>query len=147
MPSKNLTNAKIQKNRKKSEINLKISLNEIENLDYPYFLIIQSTAASCTRLTLYPVNNDKILKLIISGSEVSDKGVEALSNILRNFEIIHTSGLLIKKQQLNYECYLNLTFSDTKYKDLKTSLNNIKNVFNEVIIEEISLKKTRAEKL
>ncbi|MHA1150273.1 MAG: hypothetical protein ACTSR8_18760 [Promethearchaeota archaeon] len=147
MAHKNLTDASIRKNKKKPFITLDVSLTGIKNFDYPYFLIIQSSASNCTRLTIYPIKNEKILKLNISGADVSDSSIEQLSNILKKYDVIHTSGLLIKQKQLNYECYLNLSFSDIKYKDLKTSLNKIRNIFKHVIIEEIGLKKNKAEKL
>ncbi|MHA1758049.1 MAG: hypothetical protein ACTSVV_14850, partial [Promethearchaeota archaeon] len=73
--------------------------------------------------------------------------IEELSNILKKYEIIHTSGLLVKKKELNYECYLDLDFSNPKSKDLKSSLNKLKNILKEIIIEEISLKRFKKSKL
>jgi len=61
----------------------------------------------------------------------------------KNYEIIHSSGLLIKKMKIFYECYLNMNQTDNEYKDLKGSLNKIRNIPLEVKIEEISLKSVK----
>ena len=41
------------------------------------------------------------------------------------------------------KCYLNLNPTDNEYKDLKGSLNKIRNIPLEVKIEEISLKSVK----
>ncbi|MHA1272965.1 MAG: hypothetical protein ACTSQP_14760 [Promethearchaeota archaeon] len=145
MTNQNLTKAFIKKKTKR--FGLKISLSESEMKDSPYFLIIKSSSPKCTRLTIYPIKRDKIIKISILAHNISDFMIEELSNILKKYEIIHTSGLLVKKKELNYECYLDLDFSNPKSKDLKSSLNKLKNILKEIIIEEISLKRFKKSKL
>ena len=147
MNGKSLTEAIIRKKKKTSNFNLKISLAGLGESKEPYLLIIQSTASKCTRLTIYPTSKKKILKISITGSEISESSIEELSSILKDFKLIHTSGLLIKDKELNYECYLNLSLSDLKTKNLKSSLNNIRNRFKEIKIEEIGLRKSKTNKL
>ncbi|MFX1503726.1 MAG: hypothetical protein ACFFDH_22385, partial [Promethearchaeota archaeon] len=57
------------------------------------------------------------------------------------YQLIHTTGVILIEKKLFYECYLNLSLNDTKTKELNVSLNKIKNIFKEIKIEEIGLKK------
>ncbi|TFF95852.1 MAG: hypothetical protein EU544_01860 [Promethearchaeota archaeon] len=142
MTTKNLTSAYIKKNKRGSHLKLDISFPQIEKIqDKSYFLVIQSTSPKCSRVTIYPLKKKQILKLSITGTDISETSIERLSDILKDYEIIHTSGLLIKKKELNFECYLNLNFQDPKSKDLKIALNNLRNIFKLINIEEIGLKR------
>ena len=137
------TKAQIQKKAEidDSTVSLDISIPQtIELKNYPFLLIIQSTTENQIRLTIYPIATEKIIKIILVGQDISDEVIEMLSKILKKYEIIHSSGLLKKEQDFLYECYLNLSLSDAKSKDLKTSLDKIKNIFKEIKIEEIGLK-------
>jgi len=142
MRDKYLTKAYIQRkvDADGSKINLNISIPNIVGLkNYPFLLIIQSTFKDHTKLTIYPIFRKKIIKLSLFGQNVSDEAINILSKILKRYEIIHSSGFLMKQQQLFYECYINLSLSDVKSKDLKASLDKIKNIFKEIKIEEIGL--------
>ncbi|MFX1443042.1 MAG: hypothetical protein ACFFHV_06480 [Promethearchaeota archaeon] len=142
MRDRSLTKAYIQRreNTDVSKISLNILIPSMVGLKKsPFLLIIQSTSKDCAKLTIYPVYRKKIIKLSLSGQKVSDQVIHILSKILKRYEIIHSSGFLMKHKQLFYECYLNLNLSDAKSKDLKTSLDKIKNIFKEIKIEEISL--------
>ncbi|MFX1337125.1 MAG: hypothetical protein ACFFDK_00805 [Promethearchaeota archaeon] len=142
MRDRSLTKAYIQRreNTDVSKISLNILIPSMVGLkNSPFLLIIQSTSKDCAKLTIYPVYRKKIIKLSLSGQKVSDQVIHILSKILKRYEIIHSSGFLMKHKQLFYECYLNLNLSDAKSKDLKTSLDKIKNIFKEIKIEEISL--------
>jgi len=88
---------------------------------------------------VYPINVNKILKIIISCLKERKAELELISSILKNFNIIHNSGLTVRKDLFIVEIYLNLRFSDSKYKGLKTSLDKIKNKYIDIDIEEISL--------
>jgi hypothetical protein len=121
-----------------ADIKLTLSLSDLNGfLDYPYLLIIQSIIGNRVKLTIYPIMKNEIVKLIIHGKDVSDTQTKYLLKIIRKYDIIHTSGLLIEKSQFYYECYLNLSRSDNEYKDLKMSLDNIKNIFREIKLEVI----------
>ena len=93
------------------------------------------------------MNRERVIKISLSGSNISDDEIAELSKLLHDYEILHTSGLLLKEKELFYECYLNLSFSDTKSKDLKTSLDKIRNIFKEIKIAEISIKNNDRELL
>ena len=137
------TKAQIQKKAEidDSTVSLDISIPQTIDLkNYPFLLIIQSTTENHIRLTIYPIAKEKIVKIILAGQDISDEVIEILSKILKKYEIIHSSGLLKKEKDFLYECYLNLSLSDAKSKDLKTSLDKIKNIFKEIKIEEIGLK-------
>ncbi len=140
----NLTKAHIQQIDNISKNVLRISLLEIKNIEtYPYILIVQSTIENSIKLSIYPLKNKKITKVTFSGFDFSNEIVDDISKILQNFQVIHTSGALIIKKQLFYECYLNLSLDDVKFEELKASLDKIKNIFKEIIIEEIGLKKSK----
>lgn len=121
---------------------LKVSfLNILGSKEDPYLLIVKSATIECIRLTIYPIDREKIIKIILSGTDTTDKFLEILSKILQEFKVLHTSGLLKKGEHLYYECYLNLNKSDVKYKDLIASIDKIRYIFKEIKIEEIGLRK------
>jgi len=139
-----LTKAQIQPINDISKATLKISLLDIKNIEkYPFLLIVQSTIENSIKLSIYPLKKEKIIKVTFSGFDFSNKIFEKISKILQNFQIIHTAGALIIKKQLFYECYLNLSLDEIKVMDLKASLGEIKNIFKEIKIEEIGLKKSK----
>ena len=121
---------------------LKVSFfNILGSKEDPYLLIVKSANIECIRLTIYPIKKEKIIKIILSGTDTTDNFLEILSKFLQEFKVLHTSGLLKKREHLYYECYLNLNKSDVKYKDLIASIDKIRYIFKEVKIEEIGLRK------
>jgi len=139
-----LTKAYIQRIIDVSKTILKISLLDIKNLEnYPFLLIIQSTIENSIKLSVYPLKKDKIIKITFTGFNFSNDIFDEISKILQNFQVIHTSGVLLIAKQLFYECYLNLSLAEIKGKDLKVSLEKIKNIFKEIKIEEIQLEKSK----
>ena len=140
----NLTKAYIQRINDVSKTTFKISLLDIKDLEnYPFLLIIQSTIENSIKLSIYPLKKEKILKVTFSGFNFSNEIFDEISKILQDFQVIHTSGVLLISKQLFYECYLNLSLSETKALNLKTSLEKIKNIFKEIKIEEIGLVKSK----
>ncbi len=140
----NLTKAYIQRINDVSKTILKISLLDIKNIEnYPFLLIIQSTIENSIKLSVYPLKNDKIVKITFTGFNFSNDIFDEISKVLQNFQVIHTSGVLLIAKQLFYECYLNLSLAEIKGKDLKVSLEKIKNIFKEIKIEEIQLEKSK----
>ncbi|MFX1366606.1 MAG: hypothetical protein ACFFCE_00085 [Promethearchaeota archaeon] len=139
-----LTEAYIQRINDFPTTELQISLLGIKDPDnYPYLLIIQSTIENSIKLSIYPLNKEKILKITFSGFDFSNKNINDISKILQKYQLIHTTGVLLIEKKLFYECYLNLSLNDTKTKELNVSLNKIKNIFKEIKIEEIGLKKAK----
>ena len=138
-----LTNAYIQNNEDPTNINLNFSSSGKKNLKkYPYLLVVQSIQENFVRLTIYPVKIKNFIKVSLCGLKISDEAniYLSLAKTLQDFEMIHTSGLLIKGNKLYYECYLNLSLSDVKTRVLKAALNKIKNIFKDIRIEKIGLK-------
>ncbi|MFX1570649.1 MAG: hypothetical protein ACFFCV_20105 [Promethearchaeota archaeon] len=144
----NLTRAHIQQINNITNALLKVSLLDIKDIEtYPYLLIIQSTIENSIKLTIYPLKRNKIIKVTFSGFNFSSEIIDNITSILQNFQVIHTSGALVINKQLFYECYLNLSINDIKFVDLKATLDKIKNIFKEVKIEEIGLKKSKLNEL
>ncbi|MFW9828729.1 MAG: hypothetical protein ACFFEY_14145 [Candidatus Thorarchaeota archaeon] len=136
----NLTKAYVQRINQLSDGYLKVCLEDIQNLeDYPYLLIIQSTIENSIKISIYPLKKDKIVKVTFSSIDFSEEIYELITKILQNFQVIHTSGVLLIGKKLYYECYLNLSFDEIKVMNLKNSLDRVKNVFKKINIEEIGL--------
>ena len=140
MEKSNITNAYIQQIDEFTYANLKIPIASFKSLnDCKYLLIVQSFIENSIKLAIYPVNKEKIIKVSLCSLKLSKKSLKEISKILQKFQVIHTSGFLKIENQLLYECYLNLRFSEKKSEDLKTLLEKIKNIFKKVKIEEIGL--------
>ncbi|MHA1488601.1 MAG: hypothetical protein ACTSRI_02970 [Promethearchaeota archaeon] len=144
-----LTEANIQNNSDPTKIFFNISTSKLKgSREWPYLLIIKSTTEHFIKITLYPIKKEKILKISLSGINMADDIFIYISKTFKNYDIIHTSGLCIdtEKNQLLYECYLNLNLSEKRSELLKNSLNKIRNMFKDVIIEEIALDKNEVKK-
>ena len=102
-------------------------------------LIIQADTTNFSRFMIYPINVNMILKITASSLKENIEELEYLSSCLKDFDIIHTSGLTARNDIFIVEVYLKLRFTDLKYKDLKTSSDKIKNKYIDIDIEEIRL--------
>jgi len=144
MRAYNLTKAQIQRINNVSKATLKISLLNIKDIEnYPFLLIVESTIENSIKVSIYPLKKEKIIKITFSGFSFSKDLIDEISGILQDFQVIHTSGVLLIKKRLFYECYLNLSLAEPKVMDLKASLDKIKNIFKEIKIDEIALKKSK----
>ncbi len=140
MENSNITNAYIQQINEFTYANLKIPIASFKSLnDCEYLLIVQSFIENSIKLAIYPINKDKIIKVSLSSLKLSKKILKEISKIIQKYQVIHTSGFLKIENQLLYECYLNLRFSEKKCKDLKNSLEKTETIFTKVKIEEIGL--------
>ncbi|MFX1313377.1 MAG: hypothetical protein ACFFHD_12295 [Promethearchaeota archaeon] len=136
-----ITKAQIQHISQFPKKALNISQDELKNLkNCEYLLLIHSFTEESLRLTIYPINKQKIVKVTLFGDNSPNKIFKKITKILQNFQVIHTSGFLKIEKQLFFECYLNLNLSEEKSKNLKASLDKIKSIFKEIKIEEIRLK-------
>ncbi|TFG16481.1 MAG: hypothetical protein EU531_06365 [Promethearchaeota archaeon] len=109
--------------------------------DSSYILIVRLLTKTYAKLTIYPLNKDRILKIIFIGFDIKNIKIEETIKELRNFKIIHASGLTTLGNKSYYECYLDLSLGDEDYKDLKRNLDKIKNIFEDIKIVEIYLEK------
>lgn len=140
MVLKKLTDAYIRK--KGSSLNLQMDFeNFIKKESKPYLLIIKSATENYLKITIYPIDKRKITKILIMAKQKAERKVCKTIDILKKYNIIHTGGLMVFKNQIYYECYLNINRETTKkYKELEYNLNQMKNILN-FNIEEIVLKK------
>ena len=136
MTEKKLTIGYIEKYD--GSLRLDLSKNKLFQKDQ-YILIIQANTKDFSRLMIYPINVNKILKITLSSFKEFVENLDIIFSFLKNFNIIHNSGLTLRDDIFIVELYLKLRFSDSKYKDLKTSLDKIKNKHIDIDIEEISL--------
>jgi hypothetical protein len=103
-----------------------------------YFLIVRLVTKSFAKMTIYPLNNNKILKLTFTGFNIQTGIIKETVKKLNAFKIVHTSGLNTLRGKSYYECYLNLSFNHVQYIGLKRALDKIKNKFEDINIVEIS---------
>ncbi len=121
---------------------LNVSLSNIlDSKNEPYLLVVKSATIECIRLTIYPIEKEKIVKISLTGTDSTDNFLEITSKILQNYNVLHSSGVFKRGDHIHYECFLNLNKSDVKYKDLIASIDKIRYIFKEIKIEEIGLKK------
>ncbi|MFX0010908.1 MAG: hypothetical protein ACFE9R_11375 [Candidatus Hermodarchaeota archaeon] len=115
------------------------NISEYPN-DSPYCLIVFFKTKKFVRITIYPIFKSRILKLSFKGNSHNVREIEVFSNDIQKFEIIHSTGLIIIRQELTAEFYLNLNFADEKFKNLNILLDKHKNKFKDIKLEEIVLK-------
>ncbi|MFW9936858.1 MAG: hypothetical protein ACFFD5_04370 [Candidatus Thorarchaeota archaeon] len=141
MEKQHFSKAYIKRYDKSIPLNLLIDLpKKNTSVGFPFLLIIQSNIKKFMRLTIYPVKKERIIKIFSMGVNVKSEELEKFIEELQKFEIIHTSGLILKGNEIIYECYLNLNSNDERYKDLKIALDKFKNISKVTDIEEISTK-------
>jgi len=146
MKGDSLTKAFIINKKDSKKINLKEYISKIKEFQhYPYFLVINSVIENCVRINIYPVNSNNLIKVTLFGPNLNDVSISNLE-FFHDFKIIHTSGLLLKDNELYYECYLDLKLKDEKSKVLKAFLNNNKTIFGKIKIEEINTSTPRSPK-
>lgn len=144
MEKDRLTSAIIKENTESFELNLTQSISELKDSHIcPYLLVIQSNTETYVKITVYPIQNEIIIKLTLKGVNILYDDIEILSKRLQKFNIIHTTGLVSKSKNVIYECYLDLRKTDSKYIELKQSLEKIKSIFKDIKIEEVSLIKQK----
>ena len=144
MKNPSLTVAQIKEFDESFDLNLNISLLHIKQKHkYRYLLIVKLETTRFAKLTIYPISNEKILRVTLTSLNPIDEHIENFSMELHEYEIIHSSGLVFVEGNLFFECYLNLSLGDEKYKDLKMLLDKNKNKFKDIKIEEISLAKSK----
>ena len=139
MKDSNLTSAQIKEISSSQTINIELPLAHIDNLEnYNYLLIIRSETNRYTKITIYPIKKQKIIKLTLRGLKKKEEYIEIFSKRLQEYDIIHSTGLVMIERLLFFECYLNLSLNEEKYKDLKTFLDKNKKNIKDIRIMEIS---------
>ena len=142
MDKLSLTKAYIQRVSVFKKSNFEIQIIDIKELNkYPFFLVIQAVVEHYIKLSIYPLNEEKVTKVSLTSSNFSSENFDDLSRILREYRVIHTSGVVLIENRFFYECYLIMSEDKEKSKNLKASFNKIKSKFEEIKIEEIILSK------
>ena len=78
-----------------------------------YYLFIYIPADEIIKISIFPVRNATIKKLLLRLKEFSPDLVKGISGVLKNFDLgdgtIHTTGLCFESVNCFYETYLDLT--------------------------------------
>ncbi len=144
MRNSNITFAQIKKIGKSSELDITTSLSHIKEIEnYRYLLIIKSETTRYAKFIVYPINKVKVLKVVPTGLTQIDEHIEIFSIKLQKYGIIHSSGLVLISGKIYFECYLDLSLDDEKYKDLKILLDKNKSKFKDIKLEELNLCKSK----
>ena len=139
MKDTNLTSAQIKEISSSQTTNIELSLTHIDNIEnYNFLLIIRSETSRYTKITIYPIKKQKIVKLTLRGLKKIDEFSEVFSKRLQEYGIIHSTGLVMIDGLLFIECYLNLSLNEEKYKDLIFFLDKNKKNIKDIQIMEIS---------
>lgn len=72
----------------------------------PYYLMIVAVDQLYSKITIYPVNHNIILKIILGGSKLDHSSVNKIIEVLSKFKILHTSGIVAIKNGFLYELYI-----------------------------------------
>jgi hypothetical protein len=107
--------------------------------DYTNILVIRLLTNKFAKFSIYPLKSSKIVKIVLIGFDFQNKMIQDTIKQLKNYNIIHTSGLTSLGKRSYYECYLDISMSDKDYKYLKSVLDNVKNIFEDIKIVEIGL--------
>ena len=79
----------------------------------PFYLFIYIPADEIIKISIFPVPNPTIKKLLLRLKEFSPDLVKGISGVLKNFDLgdgtIHTTGLCFESINCFYETYLDLT--------------------------------------
>lgn len=139
---KSLTEAFIKSKEEKEGLKLSIPTEKIDKFqNSSHFLIIQSFTHKYSKITIYPINNKKITKIQLSGKNISKTKLNKILDIIKKFDIIHTSGLLARGKEMCYEVYINHTIQDLTNpikSSITTSFKRIR-LIKEIRIKEIKL--------
>ncbi len=139
MKNPHLTSAQVKEISSSQTTNIELSLTHIDNIEnYDYILIIRSETSRYSKIIIYPVKKQKIIKLTLRGLKKIDEYSEAFSKRLQEYGIIHSTGLIMIEGLLFFECYLNLSINEEKYIDLLCFLDKNKKNIKDIQIMEIS---------
>ncbi|MFX1276006.1 MAG: hypothetical protein ACFFAT_13245 [Promethearchaeota archaeon] len=119
-----------------------LSFSEIQKFQqFRYLLIIKSFTDKSIRITLYPLKNKDVIKLNIQDSDMFEDIFYKLTDFLKNYEIIHNSGLIEFNNYFIFECYLKLDLESPEINQIEKFLDNIKNSTTLFSIEKIKFKR------
>jgi len=136
------TNAQIKKIKKSLLRKFSLSYSEAQRFhSFDYLLIIKSLSKISIRITLYPLKTRNVLKLTINAPNDHDEMFLKISEFLKNYEIIHASGLIEINTNLLLECYIKGRLNTQELNQLDDFLDNIKTSKTFLNIEKIKFKR------
>ncbi len=109
---------------------LLLNLEEKRNI-----LIIQTRSTKFLKFMVYPVDNDKIIKITIHGRNKPSKVISNLSDLLKSLNVVHTSGITLNESQFSQEIYLDQTEINDHLKKKLIKIEGIKVIIDELFIE------------
>lgn len=133
---KQLTTAFLKKINDDFSLKIDISKSTLQSFKKKSkILIIRTTSKKFIKYMVYPVQNDTVIKITIYGINFSSENTLKIFEILKKFNIIHTSGVSLKKDEIIQEIYLNPKEIDQSI--LEKEIKDIEGIYK-LLIEKIN---------
>lgn len=131
-----LTTAFLKKINDDFSLKIDVSKSTLQSLENKSnLLIIQTISKKFLKYMVYPIQNDTVIKITIYGINFSSENTLKIFEILKNFNIIHTSGVSLKKDEIIQEIYLNPKEIDQSI--LEKEIKEIEGIYK-LLIEKIN---------
>ena len=136
------TKAQIKKIKKSLLKKFSLTFSEVQKFHpFTYLLIIKSLTKKSIRITLYPLDTRDVIKLTINTPNEHENMFLKVSEFLKKYEIIHTSGLIEIDKNLLFECYLKGNLKTPQINKLEFFVDSIKSPSTLLDIEKIKFKR------
>lgn len=133
---KQLTTAFLKKINDDFSLKIDISKSTLQSLkNKSSILIIRTISKKFIKYLVYPVQNDTVIKITTYGINFSSENTLKIFEILKKFNIIHTSGVSLKKDEIIQEIYLNPKEIDQSI--LEKEIKDIEGIYK-LLIEKIN---------
>ncbi len=133
---KQLTTAFLKKINDDFSLKIDISKSTLQSLkNKSSILIIRTISKKFIKYMVYPVQNDTVIKITTYGINFSSENTLKIFEILKKFNIIHTSGVSLKKDEIIQEIYLNPKEIDQSI--LEKEIKDIEGIYK-LLIEKIN---------
>lgn len=133
---KQLTTAFLKKINDDFSLKIDISKSTLQSLkNKSNILIIRTISKKFIKYLVYPVQNDTVIKITTYGINFSSENTLKIFEILKKFNVIHTSGVSLKKDEIIQEIYLNPKEIDQSI--LEKEIKDIEGIYK-LLIEKIN---------
>ena len=136
MENKPLTFGYLKEKQDKNFLTFPIPRNLLHNLEgKKNILIIQTGATKFLKFMVYPVDNDKIIKITIRGRNKPSEVISSLSSLFEELNVVHNSGFTLNEDQFLQEVYIDQSEINDQLKKNLIKIEGIKVIIDELFIE------------
>lgn len=109
----------------------------LSDSDAPYFLLVSVNGKRFVKMSIYPLREDVVIKLIIEGEAITEAVLETISKFGTQMDIVHSSGLTFTNNHMIYEMYVAKTKTTQQFEEIRQDMMALPTVDN-VSLEEIT---------